>query len=227
MTYSQKVSSHFFTHEVISPFCHPDYYPIKDTPHGNFKGPFSLRKRCMLGKMVHEHVFDYFNTFRNAYNNSGPWMAILSFLEAHEGSGENLATMDNSFSDFFASLTTNELENTAIFILSDHGLHMGPFFVFTQNGLIENSNPFLLMFLPKKFLYSHDSESKKSIIEALTHNEQSPLTAFNIHATLECMIQGRSNCFLNHEIIKKSLFEKQDYTHNCDDIGVPSHLCFC
>ena len=104
---------------------------------------------------------------------------------------------------------------------------MGPFFVFTQNGLIENSNPFFMMLLPKSFSDFQGIDREKIIKEALIHNEQAPLTAFNIHATIECLIEGGSNCFQNHKILKKSLFHKQEYSNGCDDIGVPSRLCFC
>jgi hypothetical protein len=227
VNYLNQTVSEYFNHEMIAPFCHPDYFPHDGSPHGNFKGPFSLRKRCLLGNLVHEHVFEYFKSFKAAYEGTNrPWFATLNFLEAHEGSGENLASMDDSLSNFFSEMSLDEYENTLIFLISDHGLHMGPFYLFTQIGYLEHTNPLLMTISPKKLFHSIGSLKSSNISKALIHNEQALMSAKTMHATLNCVLHGFENC--SNQLFSETIFSPQPYSLNCTDIGIPNnHLCTC
>ncbi|KAJ1858903.1 hypothetical protein LPJ57_006993, partial [Coemansia sp. RSA 486] len=117
-------------YELSSPFCMPEFYPATGNSFGNFKGPFSIIARCLYGRHVHEYGFDYINQLRHELRSveqsrRRPYMMMLNLMEGHEGTGEVLRTLDNRLSVFLEDLrTSGELEDTALFLLSDHGLHM-------------------------------------------------------------------------------------------------------
>lgn len=46
-------SSHGWDHQFVAPFCLPEYFPLKN-PHGNWVGPFAIRRRCLAGSQVHQ-----------------------------------------------------------------------------------------------------------------------------------------------------------------------------
>lgn len=48
-------------------WCHPDYHPYERT-FGNFAGPFSILRRCIKGKHVHNRILDYIRQFWKNYN---------------------------------------------------------------------------------------------------------------------------------------------------------------
>lgn len=49
-------------YSVFFPLCHFDYHPLVNT-FGNFAGPFSITKRCIHDKYVHNIVLDYVDQF--------------------------------------------------------------------------------------------------------------------------------------------------------------------
>ncbi|KAJ2394343.1 hypothetical protein GGI23_004723, partial [Coemansia sp. RSA 2559] len=139
-------------YELSAPFCMPEYYPATGNSFGNFKGPFSISARCLYGRHVHEYGFDYIDQLReelrsdSSRNNSKPYMLMLNLMEGHEGTGEVIRTLDGRLSTFLADLRdSGELEDTALFLLSDHGLHMGLNYAFLNSGQIEHKNPFFAM----------------------------------------------------------------------------------
>jgi len=48
-------------------WCHPDYHPYERT-FGNFAGPFSILRRCIKGKHVHNRILDYIRQFWKNYS---------------------------------------------------------------------------------------------------------------------------------------------------------------
>jgi len=47
-------------------WCNPEYHPIEKT-FGNFAGPFSILRRCLNGRHVHRHMFDYLRQYWDNY----------------------------------------------------------------------------------------------------------------------------------------------------------------
>jgi hypothetical protein len=103
--------------------------------HFQFEGIFSFKKkltlrRCMRGKYVHSYVFDYLQQFWDNYAGM-PRFALAMFNEGHEGTGEVIGLVDDDLHEFLSSeYESGGFDNTAVFFLSDHGLHMGPFYMF-------------------------------------------------------------------------------------------------
>jgi membrane-anchored protein YejM (alkaline phosphatase superfamily) len=147
------------THEVVLPFCHPEYSAHRT----NFRGPYSLGRRCITGRSVHDLTFDVLRQFMAAYPAHRGRIAFASFMEAHEGSlGGSItskfshiepkfnayyvcggrwtafiANVDRSLRAYLEELTSAH-PDTFVLILSDHGSHMGPYFRYTAAGVLEN-----------------------------------------------------------------------------------------
>jgi len=166
-------------HELISPFCLPEYHERTGNPHGNFKGAYSIRRRCITGRYVHNYVLDYTKQFINTYDGTNPWFFRSSFIEGHEGTAEVLSLMDDDLVDFFDTLTEKTLNHTAIIIMSDHGLHMGLSYLFSDQGFTEHKLPHLTTLIPENFLNEFPE-----LRTNLDNNEQKLISAFDIYSTL-------------------------------------------
>jgi hypothetical protein len=82
----------FVDHEVVLPFCHPEY----SAQRNNFYGPYSLGRRCITGKAVHDYTFAVLRQFMDVndlYPRHRGRIAFASFMEAHEGSLGTFSTM--------------------------------------------------------------------------------------------------------------------------------------
>ncbi|KAJ1664686.1 hypothetical protein EV178_003842 [Coemansia sp. RSA 1646] len=224
---SYSVGERGLDYELSAPFCMPEFYPATGNSFGNFKGPFSISARCLYGRHVHEYGFDYIDQLRkelrsgSGRNSSRPYMLMLNLMEGHEGTGEVLRTLDNRLSRFLVDLRDNgELEDTALFLLSDHGLHMGLNFAFLNSGQIEHKNPFYAMVLPQ-WLRSHvDSQTEQGLLV----NEQRLTTPFETHYTLKTLADWP---FYNPDDFKKSLFTPVKAGRSCADANIGANFCMC
>ena len=121
---------------------------------------------------------NYTREFIDLYDGKNPWFFRSSYIEGHESSSEVLGLMDDDLEKFFSSLSEDTLKRTAIFIVSDHGLHMGFSFVFSNQGFTEHKLPMFTSFIPERFLEKYP-ELRKNLDE----NEQKLISAFDIYAT--------------------------------------------
>lgn len=173
-------STSSFDHEMIAPMCDNSYFSHDGHPFGNFKGPYSILRRCLFDRYVHAHTISYLRLLEKRYRQSAPEMPFFitgAFIEGHEGTGEVLSTLDEDLSEYLLQLASDgTLKDTALFLVSDHGLHMGLNFVYSTNGEIEHANPTLMALLPERML-------NREMIETLEHNEQALITGYNIHHT--------------------------------------------
>jgi hypothetical protein len=110
----------FWDHENVAMFCDPNYYDRKN-PYPAFSGPFSVLRRCLYKKDSYEYVLEYGKQFWNTYNESKKFLR-LSFIDAHESTGEVVKYLDKPIYDFLKLLMKkNLMKNTAIIFASDHG----------------------------------------------------------------------------------------------------------
>lgn len=216
--YNGRATSASYDHELIAPFCQPSYYPHDGHPFGNFKGPYSILRRCLYDRYVHRHTFDYIEGLLRMYRNQAPsipWFITGSFIEGHEGTGEVLATLDKDLSNFLIELSAQgQLQNTALYILSDHGLHMGLNYVYNTNGIIEHANPALFALLPERIL-------SQEHIDTLNHNEQALMTAVNVYHT------WRDVMGLKFDQNKSLLRTPLPLDATCDVANIEGEYCQC
>ncbi|CAG9316162.1 unnamed protein product [Blepharisma stoltei] len=168
-------------HLVFKPWCHPAYHPV-NTTFSNFNGVNSMRRRCIDGKPVNEHLFGYLKQFWNNYKEYGK-MVLSPLQEAHEASMEVIATLDpglSSLLDWFYS--TGNLNNTVLIITSDHGSHMSLYYTFSQAGRIEHKMPEIFMIFPKWF-----TEKYPHIKQGLLENKQRLMSHYDTHWTIRSL----------------------------------------
>ncbi|ORZ04570.1 hypothetical protein BCR41DRAFT_389926 [Lobosporangium transversale] len=227
--YTGVETSKYFDHELQAPFCLPPYYALEGNPFSNFEGPYSIVSRCLHGTNVHNHALEYMNQFRRAYPDQ-PWFQMGSFIEGHEGTGEVLLTLDGDMARFFKGMEKDgTLDNTIIFMMADHGLHMGINFMFTTNGRIEHMNPYLSVILPPSITQKYPSLAK-----GLMHNQQSLITGYEIHATLKMLASGKMPKHGDEDGVdggnwrKGTLFDEElDPGRTCEQARVPEEYCSC
>jgi hypothetical protein len=135
--------------------------------------------------------------------------------------------------------------NTALLLLSDHGMHFTDEYRF-NTGKIANKQPFGYMILPKVHLKKFPHEAKH-----LYQNSNMLLSAFDLRTTVINWLTGRSwgnNNKLSeiHQVASNSLstmsslvmpyaskygksllIDDFNYTRGCDEAGIPSSFCGC
>ena len=174
--YTQNISYENFDHENIAMFCDPNFYNPENrfTP---YMGPYSIRRRCLYGKDTFEYVLDYGKKFWEAYLDEHKFLR-LSFQDAHEGTLEVVKYLDKKLAEFLEEFDNKKyLDDTAIFIVSDHGNNMIGFYNILQveDYVLEKTLGTWFMILPKK---SNIDEKN------LEKNQQRLVTPYDIHDTL-------------------------------------------
>ncbi len=166
-----------FDHENVAMFCDPNYYD-RTNPYPAFSGPFSVIRRCLYQRDSYEYVIEYGKQFWENYHENKKFLR-LSFIDAHEGTGEVIKYLDKPIYDFLMYLLNNNLlKNTAIFFASDHGNGMpGIYYVInTDDFLYENVLGFLAL-----VLYDYKDENG---LRNLGNNQQTFVSPYDIHDTL-------------------------------------------
>jgi len=213
----QKQHTYKVDHQFASPFCLPEVHPLEN-PHGNMKGPFSILRRCLTGKYVHTYVFNYLQQFLYNYHDV-PKFAFAAFNEGHEGTGDVIGLVDDDLVEFLEILDYN---NTALFLVSDHGLHMHPLFAFgAQSTVQENAFALLITAFPNWFL-----EKYPDVKDNLEHNQQALLTPFEIYESLQRLTNFKVKQ-KPRESCSTSIFDNIPYSRNCEDAAIPSKFCKC
>eukprot|EP01105_Mastigella_eilhardi_P028484 TRINITY_DN942_c0_g1_i1.p1 TRINITY_DN942_c0_g1~~TRINITY_DN942_c0_g1_i1.p1 ORF type:complete len:593 (-),score=122.44 TRINITY_DN942_c0_g1_i1:1334-3091(-) len=159
-------------HRLNAPWCLPEYAGVsRDEQYPLLYGAWSVQRRCIAGRAVHEWAFEYGRRFIDAYPDL-PKFLMLKFTEAHEPSYTVANVLDTALAQFLATL---DLNTTAVVLLSDHGYHMGLLNIMdTWGSILENHRPGWFMVLPKWWLAARgDAE------ENLRANEQSLVTPFS------------------------------------------------
>ena len=93
--------------------------------------------------------------FLKKYDNSErPWFAWMQFTEAHGPSMNQARFVDKDLAHFLRN--DINYNNTVVVLLSDHGLHMGIWWLFKNSMFIkENRMPMLLYFIPNQVAEEH------------------------------------------------------------------------
>ena len=174
--YTQNISYENFDHENIAMFCDPNYYNPENrfTP---YMGPYSIRRRCLYGKDTFEYVLEYGEKFWETYKNEHKFLR-LSFQDAHEGTLEVVKYLDVKLEKFLEKFEQkNFLDDTAIFIVSDHGNNMiGVYNILqVEDYVLEKTLGTWLMILPQK----RNIDDKY-----LRINQQRLVTPYDIYDTL-------------------------------------------
>ncbi len=193
--------------------------------------------RCLYGRQVHEWVIDYFERFWSAYADL-PRFGIAALIEGHEATGEVIAQVDTKVASLLANASLIDYNRTIVFVVSDHGHHMGLWWSLrTQSAKLENAMPVLDMIVPNWLLDRHPQ-----VARALSANEQRLATAFDFHETLRHILMGTDSGAAAagggegggggdggppKGFYGRSLFRPIDPQRTCASAGIPRSMCTC
>ena len=210
----------YVDYDPFTMYCHEDFDGT--FARSNFKGPFSMRRRCLFGKNVHDYALEYLTHIgRLSDTTSTPFFAMIHLEEGHEGTGEVIGGMDGQLSEYLRDFFAEHGHNTIFVLMSDHGSHMGPAFMAFEYALIEHRLPLLYVMLPETF-------STDRMQEVLRANEQKLVTPYDIHATLEDIAsQLSSGIAAKNTTYGLSLLSSVVPERGCDEAHVPPEYCVC
>lgn len=217
--YQDRTTSKPPDHQFIVPFCLPEAHPL-DWPFGLMKGPFSIRRRCLSGKYVHTYAFDWMEKFHNTYKDQ-PKFIVADFNEGHESTGDVIAVVDD---DLVAFLRKIDFNNTMLFLLSDHGLHMGLWFMLgTYAAISENRLALLNVLIPNGFLGRYPQ-----VRNELENSAQTLVTPLDLFETFKHIVRFPDDPIEPpRKKNVRSLFSHIPENRNCSDANIEEYVCIC
>ncbi|VDM92884.1 unnamed protein product, partial [Litomosoides sigmodontis] len=178
-------------------------------------------------------ALNYVTKFLNAYNGTSKFVMVWLARIAHN-SASGLYRTDADFANFFRK-HVNELANSFVFVMGDHGLRFGGIRR-TPLGEIEDNNPLLMMALPKYL------RSNKQLILNLKQNSRRHTSQFDFYATLYDIARyARKDNFQKWDehdfreefgavrggIRAKSMLRPILYDRTCEEMEIPDEYCIC
>ena len=204
-----KVEFSDYDHENVAMFCDPNYYD-RTNPYPAFSGPFSVLRRCLYKKDSYEYVLEYGKQFWSKYNESKKFLR-LSFIDAHESTGEVVKYLDKPIYNFLNYLIEeNMMKNTVIIFSSDHGNGMPGIYniINSEDYLYENVLGFLVFVF---FDFNLDNNIKNN----LEKNQQIFVTPYDIHDTLIDIIYDNENLEIKSRFGKSLFRDINGMERNC------------
>jgi len=208
-------------HHMMAPWCHTDY----DVDKLYFR-PVS---RCLGGVPAHEPLLEYERGFLNAYTPAARAFSWTIYLEGHEPSFRLMGSLDAALSSHLLRLrASGRGQDTAILVLSDHGIHYGTYYDGCDAGLLEHATPLLYALLPRAVLAAHPR-----LEAALGANRRRLVSPFDLHATLLHMLSYPARPLLPDwseaamRLRPKSILSPLPARRSCEDAGIPAGVCPC
>jgi len=208
-----------YDHEMVSLSCDPNYSQV-DNPFTLFLGPYSVKRRCLHGKDVHDYTFEYTLDFWKKYEKE-PKVFYMNFLDAHESTGEVVKYLDDKLVNFLNEFERmNALNNTVVMLMADHGQNMPGLATMLFNSEdfeIEKYLPFLFLITPKSV-----SDKYGEILES---NEQKVVTPWDLY-----------NSFLNFADTPRQMYNSKgssifgkidDKRFSCSKFLIREDWCKC
>ena len=218
--YVSKWTCEYYDHELISIFCDPNYYRPQ-APTLLKKGYNSVIRRCLYGHDSYEYILNYTKLFWKTYEGNRRFARMI-IMDSHEATGEVINMLDKPLADFLDEFYKNgDLNDTIIFMFSDHGNHMSPHLSLmpTDDLEIEKIMPFFFIMVPKINEKYHNKYFKEEFYQNLYKNQQSFVNCYDIHDTMIHIIfneieKSQDSCSRNGT----SLFLRvKDKNRTCED----------
>ena len=181
---SQHLDYDNWDHENIAMFCDENFF---DWKYPIYKGVASVLKRCLYGKYGFEYMIEYAKQFWKLYPDNKKFFRI-HFNEGHEGSMELVTYLADPLFEFVKYFFDNNLlDDTFMFIVSDHGNHMlGPWAIIRpQDYLIESTLATLFFIIP-----NNQKLYKNNLYDIIQKNQQTFVTPYDIHDTIVHLAYG-------------------------------------
>ena len=218
-----------FDIEYGSMMCVPEYHdPVN--PFGMTRGPYSVLRRCLGPDYVHQHVLDQAERHWTEYKDVNKF-SLVYLLEAHEGTSNVIRLIE---SDLVRFLKKIDMENTAVIIMGDHGLHMGFAFIYTMQGDLEVRTPAFLAVIPKRITAAHPEQFAN-----LQANQYAVTSMWDVYKTLidlkslslnEALLSDEDKIGSSLEECRRrssSLFDPLPVNRTCEQACVSRFMCVC
>ena len=190
---SQRIDYDNWDHENIALFCDPNFF---DSGYSLDRGVASYIKRCLYGKYAFEYMIEYSKQFWDLYSDNKKFYRV-HFNEAHEGSMELVTYLTDPLFEFVKYFFDNNLlDDTFMFIISDHGHHMlGPWtFIRSQDYVLETTLATLFFIIP-----NNEKLYENGLYDIIHENQQVFVTPYDIHDTMIQIAYGNDtvgpNCY--------------------------------
>ena len=185
-------------------FCDPNY-SSEDSPYPIFTGPYGILRKCLYGLDTFKYLIEFGKQFWNLYQDNKKYLR-LSFQDGHEPTGQVIGYIDEHLYNYLNELyEKNLLNDTAIFLLSDHGnsyFNYVYYYIFkSDDSLIERTYGTLFIILPS------NKKNYDSIYNNIHRNQQTLVSPFDIHDTLIHIIFGNN-----------TQYNKEIYSHKGDSL---------
>ena len=173
-------------HENVAYLCDGNYFEIKD-PYPSDRGAFSLRERCMYGHPTSYYMINYAKEFWKKYSDNKKYFR-MAFNYGHEKTGNVISYLDEPLYNFlFEFYDKGYFENTALFIVSDHGNQNHGIYSYTsaEFNVEKKYGVFFLLLSKNKKMINY----KQNVLK----NQQILVTPYDIHDTLIHIVYGDNN----------------------------------
>ncbi len=158
--------------------------------------------RCLYGKKVIEHLYEYGEQFWRKYKNNRKYLSIIT-NDGHEGTLETLKYADDTIYNFLNNLfNDNLLKDTTIFLLSDHGVVLSSIYQLFDFYFLEKALPMLYIFVNDRKNVSYEDQYIN-----IYENQQKFITPFDIYNTFGHLLFGKNYNTIKNKTIYKDTFK--------------------
>ena len=172
-------------HENIAYLCDGNYFE-KKSPYPDDKGAFYIKERCLYGHPVSHYMIEYAKQFWEKYKDNKKYFR-MAFNYGHEKTGVVISKLDEPLYNFFYEFyDKGYFNNTAIFIVSDHGNQNTGIYDIINKAQFDYEKKMSTFFL----LLSKNNNIDEFKLN-LQNNQQVFLTPYDIHDTMIHIIYGK------------------------------------
>lgn len=200
-----------------------DYYFLPTFKGSNDRN--TDNEKCIGYKYVPEMVYEYGIEFLERFKNT-PYFGIFWTNEFSHNDVSEPTSMDSKVAEYIRYLISGDiLNNTIVFLMSDHGIRFGTSRLTPKVGAQEDFMPLMLIRLPDWM-----KKERPDIVRALKANRNLLTSAFDTHMTLKYILglsgdvnpsyrpQGCPLCQSLFKVVKE---------RDCPMAGIPYMFCAC
>ncbi|KAK8767317.1 hypothetical protein V5799_005902 [Amblyomma americanum] len=208
-------------------FTYPNFTGFSSTPVDYYAVPImrlmdnpNVSRYCMGSRLKTKVLIKYLGEVLKL-NRNKPMFSYTWLVYATHDHVKGLKLIDEPIEALLRELSAyGVLDNTALFMMSDHGFRMDGFRA-TEIGRYEDKNPFFFLVLPKRFLADYPA--------AVTHlevNQRRLVTHYDLHATLLDLSKLPT---LDASATKNglSLFGRVPPERTCANASIAPQFCSC
>ena len=183
---------------------------------------FKKHKSLCLGDKRRTRVFlDYLKDFQVKYNEECKFSFVFHSEVSHDDTSRAMTADDDIYETIKFMHENGYLNNTLLFLMSDHGARFSSIRQ-TLQGKLEERLPFFGIWLPA---WWHKKYPKSSA--NVRENSNALLTPYDIHTTLEHVLDFDPDTKSKQNKHGISVFNKIPKTRTCADANIGTHWCTC